>query len=226
MFKKYPENFKPYSVNEIEILANKKYYRNQDLWSVYANGYKEAANLICEQIIDKRVLGKYSMIYPVMFLYRHYLELQLKNIISLTDNAVSLLLAINDSNDEIKSFEANHNLLALYKNCLDKLKNFSKKADEDIDYEGQEFIELRKIIQEFEEHDRSSQSFRYPIDRNNNFNLQEVDYVNIKNVYKIINKSTEILDGIESWLEEKIDLIKDLIEISTQEKMNLIKDSF
>jgi hypothetical protein len=67
-------------IDDIDILANKNIDAD-NLWSVYAAGYKEAANLIAEQTMGKRVYKKYAMIYPIMYLYRHYLELQLKNLI-------------------------------------------------------------------------------------------------------------------------------------------------
>ncbi|MFT7087557.1 MAG: hypothetical protein ACJAZX_000994 [Rickettsiales bacterium] len=67
-------------IDDIDILASESIEPDNFL-SVYASGYKEAANLIAEQIMGKRVYKKYAMIYPIMYLYRHYLELQLKNLI-------------------------------------------------------------------------------------------------------------------------------------------------
>lgn len=197
--------------NDIEVLAGKKHHAD-DLWSIYAAGYKEAANLICEQIINKRVLKKYAMIYPIIYLYRHYLELQFKNIISLTTKALSLSSMLDNSYVETKSFSKNHNLLELYSVCFDKLKIFAVKiGDPAILNEEEDFLELKEIIQEFEEYDKSSQSFRYPIDRKNNSNLQKISTINIKNVYDIINKSTETFDGIEMWLDVQIDSINEFI---------------
>ena len=49
-------------------------------WDSYATGYKEAADAIMERIIaDPAWIDTY--LYPVMFLYRHYLELRMKEII-------------------------------------------------------------------------------------------------------------------------------------------------
>ena len=196
--------------NDIEILVGNK-NPPDNIWGVYADGYKEAANLICEQIINKRVLKKYAMIYPAIYLYRHYLELQFKNIIILTNKALSLLSTQDESEKEMK-YPSNHNLLNLYEACLDNLKKFAIKIEgpEAIN-EQEDFLELKKIIQEFEQYDKFSQSFRYPKNQKNNFNLQKIDIINIKNVYDVINKGTEAFDGIESWLDVRIDLIKDYL---------------
>lgn len=58
-----------------------------DRWSVYTEGYKAAADIVVDRI--KRGQGHQDfLVYPVMFLYRQYLELIAKNLIR---NAWALL---------------------------------------------------------------------------------------------------------------------------------------
>ncbi|MFT7099061.1 MAG: hypothetical protein ACJAS6_001313, partial [Rickettsiales bacterium] len=54
-----------------------------------------------------------------------------------------------------------------------------------------------------------SQSFRYPVDRKGKAQLGDIEAINIKNVYDLVNKSTETLDGAEWWLNSKIDLMNE-----------------
>jgi hypothetical protein len=192
-------------------LANKNIDAD-NLWSVYAVGYKEAANLIAEQIMGKRVYKKYAMIYPIMYLYRHYLEIQLKNIISLTNKALERSSILHCSVVETKKFTENHKLLNLYKECFDKIRVFAEEiGDQDILNEERDFAEFKKVIEEFEKYDKSSTSFRYPLKRNGEANLSELDLLNVKNVYDIINKSTETFDGIEWWLDHQIETMEEQI---------------
>jgi len=48
-------------------------------WDAYASGYLEAANLLVEKALETGQRTD-TLIYPVAFLYRHYLELRLKEI--------------------------------------------------------------------------------------------------------------------------------------------------
>jgi hypothetical protein len=41
--------------------------------------------------------------------------------------------------------------------------------------------------------------------------IKKLIYINIKNIYKIINESMAILDGIEIWLDVKMNIIRDII---------------
>jgi hypothetical protein len=49
-------------------------------WDAYASGYLAAANLLVETILEKEQRAD-TLIYPAALLYRHYLELRLKEII-------------------------------------------------------------------------------------------------------------------------------------------------
>lgn len=46
-------------------------------WSLYADGYKEAADALVERV-EKRAGSQDTLVYPILFLYRQYFELQLK----------------------------------------------------------------------------------------------------------------------------------------------------
>ena len=51
-----------------------------DPWSVYADGYREAADIIVARINEGH-RQQDALVYPVMFLCRQYLELAIKNLI-------------------------------------------------------------------------------------------------------------------------------------------------
>jgi len=50
-----------------------------DPWR-YAEGYKRAAGILVRHVQEDR-FGKDLLVYPIIFLYRHHLELALKRII-------------------------------------------------------------------------------------------------------------------------------------------------
>jgi hypothetical protein len=49
-------------------------------WDLYATGYLDAANLLVESVLETG-RSRNPLCYPVAFLFRHYLEFRLKEII-------------------------------------------------------------------------------------------------------------------------------------------------
>ncbi|GDX35665.1 hypothetical protein LBMAG18_01760 [Alphaproteobacteria bacterium] len=196
-------------IDDIEILLNDKHFvkhYQDNFFSLYASGYKDSANILCEHIIEKkRTLNRSGIVYPIIYLYRHYLELQLKNLILLSNKAI-LLINNNSFDDSYKKIILSHNLIDLYDLCLKNLKNLSEEIgeEESLINENEDFSMLKNIIKEFDKHDKLSEAFRYPVDKKNNFNLQKINNINIKKIYDMINEGTKILDGAEGWLDHQI----------------------
>jgi len=56
-------------------------------WLLYAQGFLTAAEAACEHLLKNRQYTDF-VVYPVLFLYRHYLEISLK---ALADDSLELL---------------------------------------------------------------------------------------------------------------------------------------
>lgn len=126
-------------------------------WGIYCIGYRRAANVLVNHITQKHVksvrrdYSRYweSPVYAIVFLYRHYLELRLKE----------LILAYGGS---FKKVSNEHTLLNLWIE-LRKLDNTNPDA---LDNETVKDIEVaEKIIVQFDKIDRKSEVFRYPVSR-------------------------------------------------------------
>ena len=66
-------------INHGGLISNK--------WEVYAMGYKIATETLVDKVLSEQT-NQDHLIYPIVFLYRHYIELRLKEII---DTGVSFL---------------------------------------------------------------------------------------------------------------------------------------
>jgi hypothetical protein len=78
-------------------------FDNSPTWGAYVGGYQLAARALLEPPVDKfRIL---FTIYPVIFLYRHYVELEIKGLLL----EVSGLLRVN-----CPDFSNDHNILSLW----------------------------------------------------------------------------------------------------------------
>jgi hypothetical protein len=110
----------------------------------YAAAYKEAADKLVQAVLDKR-LAKDSAIYPTLYLYRHYVELMLKEIIELG--------AQLDENDAIAP--EHHKIDQLWQDARTMLE----RAFPDEDKEDADAVE--RIVRELASVDASGEAFRY-----------------------------------------------------------------
>lgn len=140
-------------------------------WSDMACSYKEAADHLVDWLVDgprPAPMSGSHLTYPIMSLYRHYLELSLKGLLIDLQKWDGLAKILSGENDEQPKREFNHQLLApwklirtlLYKIDADELAIEGVRKETDEKYDA---IENR--IKEFNDIDEQSTSFRYPVER-------------------------------------------------------------
>ena len=170
--------------SEGEFWSNVSLNYHFDGWSAYAVGYKEAADVIIQSITDsQRTFG--PLVYPLMQLYRHYLELEFKG----------LILASQKLLYKTRSFPKSHNLITLWNQCNELLREVSPGDSED------SLDAITKLMGEFSEIDPFSTAFRYPVDRDGNKSLPILEYIDIPNVAKVMNKISMLLEGAEAQID-------------------------
>lgn len=142
-------------------------------WGTIASGFQLGANELVnfartsESDID-------TLVYPIAFLYRHTIELLLKNAAQTTGTS--------------RVIEKRHNLLDLW----DAIAHQAEKRFHDdpsyIDFKG-----LREIIEDFENIDGRSFEFRYPFSTNGKRTLEGVTNININVLAQRANHAIEQL---------------------------------
>jgi hypothetical protein len=116
------------------------------------------------------------MVFPILFLYRHYLELTLKEII------LTATQYLEKSHDAINS----HNVSQLW----EEAKKLISQVD--LDIPNDDMVAVENQISQFHSLDKSSMTFRYPVDKQGNVFKNLSDYINIENI-------REIVDGLHAW---------------------------
>ena len=129
-------------------------------WDTFAEGYRKAAEVVSEHVLtyadDAGLLN--TMGLPLIFLWRHYLELRLKCIINwggerysahcLADNWNTITGMINKIVGGVYMFRGSGpDGLEDYK--FDKLKK-------------EDYDKIKSILLEFDYYDKNSETFRYP----------------------------------------------------------------
>ena len=174
----------------------------QDQWYLLAAAYKNAADQIVIGLPDALLCGL-QFVYiaaPVMFLYRHYLELELKAILlDLRDFAKQ-----TTPNNAMKS----HSLLKVWQ----EVKHLLFETDEEVKRSKVARVEAGKIygdmeerIKEFNKIDERSMNFRYPIDKTGeNQILASLPHGRqLSHVKDVIEVLASYFGGIEMWVHEK-----------------------
>ncbi|MBI2934716.1 MAG: hypothetical protein HYY29_03995 [Chloroflexi bacterium] len=116
-------------------------------WDVYAEGYKKGGDALVQYVIEHRYLRD-CLVYPILFLYRQYLELRLKNLIRVSSG-------LGGGNVDIP---LGHGLLELWDEVRQNMTAILMSgSDTESVFEaiGGRLKELDKI-------DRTSQASRYP----------------------------------------------------------------
>jgi len=149
----------------------------------YVSGYKEVADDVIRCALAKEnvgILDRY--VYPIVFLYRQFLELALKDI---------YLAYTDDSEGEQAK--------TIYK-CSHDLKKIWEKVKPLIG-DCPHIPAVEDYIFEFAEFDSGSYSFRYPIDNKLNIVHDKLKRINLKNLAIRINELALYLECVSSELE-------------------------
>lgn len=177
-----------------------QYYSAREQWYILAEAYKSIADDIVDGLpgsLQPSHQGLY-MASPVMFLYRHSLELHLKNI--LLD-----LREFENIETRDPSLQS-HSLLRVWQSAKRLLSaiNEVRLSEADRDASRAEYHALEERIKEFNDIDKSSMGYRYPVDRRGGRILAKLPtHSQLAHVKDIIGVMSSYFDGIETWIHEE-----------------------
>lgn len=123
-------------------------------WQAFPFAYKAAADALVDRLDADRenhtMVPDDKFVFPILFLYRHFVELQLKSLIVQLDNFTQ---------EPIKDLFT-HNLLDLWRHIKDNLHHLSHSQ---VNISG--IAALDQLIGQLADLDDSSFRFRYPVDK-------------------------------------------------------------
>jgi len=165
-------------------------------WNAYSLGYLEALQGLIKLVKERRFLFD-TFGYPIFFLFHHYLEIRMKEII------INGRILIDESPD----FPRTHNLNHLWIECkriLQEIEGWSEYSQLDDDLR-QNFLTIDHFISEMAV-DNSAQSFRYPEDINRNLLLNDprIQRLNVHNIAIVANWMSFVFEGFSTEIDEEI----------------------
>jgi len=159
---------------------------HSDLFA-HVEGYKRAADLVWAQIEENpRLAGIDYLVYPMVFLYRHYVELSIKDIISLG----------NYLEHEPATFPAKHGLKELWKVARDLIERIGPGCTtETLDA-------MTELISQLDAIDPESFAFRYPMTKKWTPSLSGLGNLNLELLHEGMEKMASFFEGAHSMFTE------------------------
>jgi hypothetical protein len=155
----------------------------------YVEGYRRAATALYEHTSTTGGSPDY-FVFPIAFLWRHHLELALKDVISL-----GRLLE-----DEPRAFPVGHRLLDLWNVAREHIVKCG-------DPNAPELVNVEANLREFENIDPYADGFRYPLNRDQTARSlpNAPDYVNLRVLHEGMEALANFFSGVRSELAVRLD---------------------
>lgn len=166
-------------------------------------GYRDASFLLLNELTKNHNndwLKIDSLIYPALYLYRHHLEIILK------DTLRYYRLLRSEISYEQTGFENRHSLFDLWKLLRPYLdETYSQESDGS---QTRDIVE--KLLTEFDAKDKKSSAFRYPFDSNGNFkgsvktSLPNFS-IDLPNLEDVCRKLSRYFEGVNIHVAHMLD---------------------
>ncbi|ARJ44420.1 hypothetical protein B1H58_20605 (plasmid) [Pantoea alhagi] len=160
--------------------------------TAYTEGYRRAADILIHHI-NETGRNQDFLVYPIVFLYRHHIELLIKQTIK-----SALLLTAEPSKYTYK--KDSHDLNALWL--------FARKRIMEVDerYKPSDFKKIDDVVSELHKVDGSATDFRYARHKDGTRSLETLSYINTRRFGERMQAASDVLDGIDEGLCYLIDL--------------------
>ena len=124
-----------------------------------------------------------TVIYPILFNYRHGLELAMK------------LIIVRHGGQGIHGIDDNHNLWKLWTRCRTIIEQY-----ESLDVEASDVIE--QIVKDFHDLDKSGITFRYGWGKDGKEIKQPDDVIDLENIRDVTEGVAGYFEGLDGWLND------------------------
>ena len=168
--------------------------------SAFAAGYHEAGKILVSNLEAARAYRDYEG-YPILFLYRHALELYLKAIVY---RGAQLLGLISDEKLNTEKLLTRHKLTGF----LPAIEAIFKAVEWEWNFEVsglKSFDDFADLIKEIEKIDPRSDGFRYPVTTIGEAALPKHFVVNVIGFGKKMDAVLDLLSGAVTGLQEHWD---------------------
>lgn len=171
----------------------------------YQDGYRRAALQLAEYVCEAG-RGQDYLVYPIVYLYRHHVELTLKSII----DAAAFVTDCPLTDKDIDAL-GRHDLARLWKLARQMLDPACELGGESPlpadDLEG-----IDSYIDQLHQHDPDGTRFRYSTTKVKGQKARRqpslpsnLKHINIRNFAEHMEKLSDYLEGLDNWIGDLVD---------------------
>jgi len=164
-------------------------------WYRFAYGYKMAAETLVARLTGHGMALE-SACRPILFLYRHSVELMLK----------ALLIDLGELTDSPEAPPDKHPLTPLWKKLSQRILSYDPSQD------SPWLARAGLLISELDRLDPGSFSFRYPVGKDGVPLIGFGETISIEHFADVMKELWIVLDGAAAMLDQHIQLKRDMEE--------------
>ena len=153
-----------------------------DEMHLFATGYRQAADLLADHVVGAKK-HQDTLFWPIVLLYRHYFELQLKGILR---RGYMFL-------DVEKKVPYIHNLANLWNRCI---RVISQMTDKPTSVTKKDLKLVGDVINELSSVDPTGETFRYPRSRGGRKPLARYRVIGMKRLRDKLAEAGDLVDGV------------------------------
>lgn len=168
-------------------------------WHAYVAGYKEAADRLIAGI-SEGLHGQDMLVFPILFLYRHYLEVSIKELIREFHPLLGITPPVKPKPNERSSAAQGHDLNGLWSYLKGIIPGIYPDLPDAV------LSEIDRVVDAFHRHDAGGDAARYPVDLKEQRTLSGLRAINLRKLAEDMDRAdnsfTQIGGGIDYAYEQ------------------------
>jgi len=161
--------------------------RDAFLW----DGYMTAGAALIDEA-ERRPHDRHGLIYPILFNYRHGLEIAMKWTISMYGRL-----------GEMRLDERDHNLLDLWNKCRTILASVERPGEEEATKA------VGQVVKDFHDVDKAATAFRYSTDKNGGTIVLPNHAIDLQNLQEVMEAVNNFFKGADGMLSDILSAVPD-----------------
>lgn len=166
----------------------------------YVVGYRRGAQILAEFSVG-RTYETNVLVFPILYLYRHTIELHLKRIIPVAARLVDLPLKPEEL--KLLAERPTHRLDKLWSMFKPRLAQMLKNKQCEVSDEEVKGID--SYIRQMSEVDEASVSFRYASSKDDEPHLGNLGHINIVRITEMLERLANYFYGFDEMIHEQYD---------------------
>ncbi len=167
----------------------------------YRSSYKNAGDIIVEKFFEDNSRDEF-LIIPAFYLYRHFVELALKDIFFVANELLDFVS--KDLQEDSNLF--GHNLIKIANVVDENMKKLSKELDEDIRFFSlpEDLCSFKPLIILLDKFDKNGESFRYNKQKSGEISLDSTTIINPIELRAMVKNFDDESSGLIDYLENSL----------------------